>query len=275
MGPVPISNEEIEAMFNEQKQEIIDSVQPKWESINSDEHLEKIQRLSQRREAVRPIFVVTLDKRYCIRENVEFEFLSGFSDKQKRKSINSLHQEYLKIDNTKKILEISSKSEEELGVRLSAFNLMIKTKSGKEFSVELAFQSSKAFEKGGPYKDLLDAPSRVAKKDERLKNSGRVIGFNINGKAFNTEPKTYFYNWLYINTLALNKELALKIMEYNAFTDIAFNPQKSINCQAEAAAIYVSLKKQGLLEEALKDKENFRKIVYPDYADEMVQLSFI
>lgn len=52
MGPVPISNEEIEAMFNEQKQEIIDSVQPKWESINSDEHLEKIQRLSQRREAV-------------------------------------------------------------------------------------------------------------------------------------------------------------------------------------------------------------------------------
>ncbi len=118
-------------------------------------------------------------------------------------------------------------------------------------------------------------PSRVAKKDERLKSSGRVIGFSIDGKDFNTEPKTYFYNWLYINTLHLNKELAVKIMEYDAFTDIAFNPQKSINCQAEAAAIYVSLKKQGLLEEALKDKENFRKIVYPDYTDEMVQLSFI
>lgn len=52
MGPVPISNEDIEAMFNEQKQEIIDSVQPKWESVNSDEHFEKIQRISQRREAV-------------------------------------------------------------------------------------------------------------------------------------------------------------------------------------------------------------------------------
>lgn len=79
---------------------------------------------------------------------------------------------------------------------------------------------------------------------------------------------------MYINTLHLNKELAEKIMEYDVFTDIAFNPQKSINCQAEAAAIYVSIKKQGLLEEALKDKENFRKIVYPDYTDEMVQLSF-
>lgn len=32
--------------------EIIDSVQPKWESINSDEHFEKMQRISQRREAV-------------------------------------------------------------------------------------------------------------------------------------------------------------------------------------------------------------------------------
>ncbi len=52
MGPVPISNEDIEAMFNEQKQEIIDSVQPKWESVNPDEHFEKIQRISQRREAV-------------------------------------------------------------------------------------------------------------------------------------------------------------------------------------------------------------------------------
>lgn len=52
MGPMPTSNEEIEAMFNEQKQEIIDSVQPKWESINPDEHFEKIQRISQRREAV-------------------------------------------------------------------------------------------------------------------------------------------------------------------------------------------------------------------------------
>lgn len=225
--------------------------------------------------AIRPIFVVTMDKKFCIRENVEFEFFSGFSDTQKRKSISSLHKEYLKRDNTKKILEISSKSEEELGVKLSAFNLMIKTKNGKEFSVESAFQSSKVFEKGGPYKDLLYVPSRVAKKDERLKNSGRIIGFSIGGKEFSTEPKTCFYNWLYINTLNLNKELAVKIMEYDAFTDIAFNPQKSINCQAEAAAIYVSLQKQGLLEEALRDKENFRKIVYSEYTDEMVQLSFV
>jgi len=222
---------------------------------------------------------MSLDKRYCIRENVEFEFFSGFSDKQQKKSIQSLHQAYLKKHTGKKVLEISSKSEDELGIRLSAFNLMIRTPSGKEFSVESAFQASKVFEKGGPYKDLLDVTSKQAKKDERLKNSGKIIKFFINGSTFKTEPKTYFYNWLYINTLNLYDELTEQLIEYNAFTDIAFNPQKSINCQAEAAAIYVSLQKQGLLQEALKNKDTFLDIVYPTYNEnksdenENVQLS--
>lgn len=215
--------------------------------------------------ANRPVFVMSLDKRYCIRENVEFEFFSGFSDKQQRKSIQSLHQAYLKKHADKKVLEISSKSEDELGIRLSAFNLMIRTPNGKEFSVESAFQASKVFEKGGPYKDLLDVTSKQAKKDERLKNSGKIIKFFFNGLTFETEPKTYFYNWLYINTLHLYDELTEQLIDYNAFTDIAFNPQKSINCQAEAATIYVSLQKQGLLQEALKSKDAFLDIVYPAY----------
>ena len=51
-------------------------------------------------------------------------------------------------------------------------------------------------------------------------------------------------------------------MEYDAFTDIEFNPNRSINCQAEAAAIYVSLQQQGLLGEALQSKERFLEVVY-------------
>ena len=46
---------------------------------------------------------------------------------------------------------------------------------------------------------------------------------------------------------------------------IEFNPQKSINCQAEAVAIYVSLHRQGLLKDALKGKDEFLEIVYPTY----------
>lgn len=109
---------------------------------------------------------------------------------------------------------------------------MMKAENGKEFSVESVFQAGKIFEKGGTYIDLLDVSSKIAKRDER------------------------------INTLHLHEELTKPLMEYNAFMDIEFNPQKSINCQAEAAAVYVSLSRQGLLKEALKNKDSFREIVY-------------
>ncbi len=139
---------------------------------------------------------------------------------------------------------------------------MFKTKSGKEVSVESAFQAGKVFENGGPYTDLLDVSSKAAKKDERLKSSGRIISFCFDGIEFETEPKTYFYNWLYINALHLHESYTEHMLGYDAFTDIEFNPQKSVNCQAEAAAVYVSLRKQGLLEEALKNKDSFKEIVY-------------
>lgn len=228
--------------------------------------------------AIRPVFVTSIKDDLCVRKNIEFEYCSGFSIKQQQKSIMNLHNAFLEKEKNKKILEISSKSKDELGIKLSAFNLIIKTKSGKEFSVESAFQASKIFEKGGPYKDLLDVSPRDAKKDLRLKNSGNVIGFYINGNYFPIEPTTYFYNWLYINTLHMYHELTEQIIKFDAFTDIVFNPNKSINCQAEAAAIYVSLYKRGLLEIALKSKEDFLEIVYPHHntskiSDTSIQLN--
>lgn len=212
--------------------------------------------------AKRPVFMVSFDNVILKKEDIQFKYFNGFSIGQKQKSIESLHNEYLKKYNKHKILEISSKSDNELGVKLSAFNLKIKTNHGKEFSVESAFQSSKVFENGGPYTDLLYADSRTSKKDQRIRNSGDIVGFKFNGRVFEIEPKTFFYNWLYINTLNLHLDLSDKLMEFDAFTDIEFNPKKSLNCQAEAAAIYVSLRKQGLLNIALEDKENFKKIVY-------------
>ena len=51
-------------------------------------------------------------------------------------------------------------------------------------------------------------------------------------------------------------------MKYTSFTDIAFNPDKSINCQAKAAAVYVSLRKKGILEQAIENKDTFLNMVY-------------
>ncbi len=212
--------------------------------------------------AVRPVFVVASDKRYCIREDIEFTFYSGFSIKQKQRCIQSLHKAFALKHADKKVLEISSKSEIALGVKLSAFYLSVEAENGKTYSVESLFQAGKVFEKGGPYLDLLEVSSREAKRDERLKNSGKVTAFCIYQQTFPTEPKTFFYNWLYINVLQMHPDLTEQISVYDAFTDIEFNPQKSINCQAEAAALYVSLKRQSLLKEALKSKEDFLNIVY-------------
>lgn len=151
--------------------------------------------------AIRPVFVVSLDSQYCIRENIEFEYFNGFSDQQKKRCIRSLHQAYQKKHPEKRVLEISSKSEEELGIKLSAFQLMATLQNGKKCSVESAFQASKTFENGGPYLDLLEVSPKAAKKEERLKNSGKLLSFSFDGQIFPIEPKTYFYHWLYIHAL--------------------------------------------------------------------------
>jgi len=47
------------------------------------------------------------------------------------------------------------------------------------------------------------------------------------------------------------------LYKYDAFTDIAFNPAKSINCQARSCALFVSLMKHGLLQEAVVSPQGF------------------
>ncbi|MFQ6930760.1 hypothetical protein DW944_09980 [Eubacterium ventriosum] len=224
--------------------------------------------------ANRPVYHSITKAPYYEAIDVTFKFYSGFSVAQKQKSIQSLHKQYSMLYPDHAILEISSKSTSKLGVSLSAFNLNIKTKSSI-FSVECAFQSSKVFENGGPYTDLLQKSSREAKRDPRLRESGKLISFQCFNMLFPLEPKDYFYNWLYVNTLNQNKDLAKEIVKYDSFSDIEFNPQKSINCQAKAAAIFVSLYKQNLLTKALESRAKFLEVVYGvPYIDNYEQLTF-
>ena len=209
--------------------------------------------------AKRPVYVAKIYAPYFERVDIDFKFYNGFSDKQKHLSINSLHDAFSENYPDKNLLEISSKSENPLGLKLSAFNLKF---PDKNFSVESAFQGSKVFENGGPYVDLLDKTSREAKKDERIKNSGRLIGFKFSDEVFPLEPTTYFYDWLYIKALSQNADLAEEILKFDAFTDIEFNPKKSLNSQAKAAALFVGLSQANLIMYVLKSKENFLKIVY-------------
>lgn len=225
--------------------------------------------------AKRPVFISNPNQTgYVEVLNIDFEWFPGFSVKQKQKSIKSLHQNLKRKSPTLNVLEVSSKSDKEIGIALSAFNLMIKTKNNKEFSVETAFQASKVFEFGGPFVDLYEKTSRDAKKDPRLKNSGKLLYFQFFGRRWELEPKTFFYDWLYTNALSLNKELSNEVLKYDAFTDIEFNPQKSINCQARSLALYVSLYKAGKLKEALSSVMRFEEIVFGTHSKKSEQLNF-
>lgn len=181
---------------------------------------------------------------------------------QAQKSIASLHKNAMQQIGVDKVLEISSKSMDELGVALSAFNLMIRTPKGREYSLECAYQSAKVFEHGGPFLDLREMRSIDAKRDPRLTQHGRLIKFSIYNTDWDLQPRTAFYDWLYINALHKHPQLAERVLTYRAFSDIAFNPERSINCQAYAAALYVSLHERGLLTpEVLRDKELYLSVI--------------
>ena len=192
---------------------------------------------------------------------VEFQYFNGFSLAQKQRCIDSLHASFLRDHPETRILEVSSKGRDPLGNALSAFNLMIEV-SGRDVSVECAFQGSKVFESGGPYTDLLDVSSREAKKDVRLRKSGAVVGFSFEGIGYPTEPKDIFYCWLYTNALGQNISLLDEACGYDAFTDIEFNPARQINCQAKALAAAVGLRRAGKLEQALESVKAFQGLLY-------------
>lgn len=208
-------------------------------------------------------------------EVITYQYYSGFAVSQKQKSIRSLHSSIKAIYPDKEILEISTKSDREEGIMLSAFNLeFYHEKLREKRHIENVFQASKVFRNGGPYQDLLNVSPKDAKRDERLNNSGSLIGFSLYGVDWPLEPKTMFYDWIYITALKQNMALAEQLLKYDIFTDIEFNYKKSFNCQARTAAIFVSLCRNNKLEEVTQSPETFRSI-YGSQVETQKQMSFL
>ena len=72
-------------------------------------------------------------------------------------------------------------------------------------------------------------------------------------------PRTAFYVWVYINALHKDAQLRNEVALYDAFTDIEFNPERSVNCEARSAALYCILLQTGRVEEALSSSDIFRE----------------
>lgn len=226
--------------------------------------------------AKRPIFLPFSKGQRLVREvSIDFKWNPGFAPIQKKKNIAALHKASA-IKGFSPLLEISTKSDSKLGQSLSAFNLRIELNDGRKIPIECAFQGSKVFEKGGPFTDIYQKTSREAKKDIRLRTSGAIKRFLFVGIEFPSEPKTAFYDWLYAQALAQNKFFLSQLEEFVGFTDIEFNPEKSINCQARSCALIVSLYRKGFLEDAISSPRNFIETVVSDsfaqpYSDDIRQ----
>jgi hypothetical protein len=210
--------------------------------------------------AERPIFIPTTEQEgYVRRIDFQIPWAGGFAEMQKKKNIRALH-EAAKGAGYAPLLEVSTKSDEAVGRNLSAFNLRVMSQRG-EMPLENAFQGSKVFENGGPYTDLYDAEPRDAKRDPRLQNSGALIGFRFDDFDFPLTPATVFYDWLYLRAIfpdrAWLKNRVDGDMRYAGFTDIEFNPAKSINCQARSCALFVTLMREEKLERYLDSEAGF------------------
>lgn len=213
--------------------------------------------------ATRPVFLATSSGLSLVRKvDIDFTWHPGMARAQRQRSMRALHDAIRATMPDARVLEVSSLSETPLGTSLSAFNLTFVSRGrGTEVSVECAFQASKVFENGGPYDDLLHVTPREAKRDPRLQESGRLTGFRFFGEPWPLEPQTAFYDWIYLNALHRNHRLAQSVLEWDAFTDIAFNPQKSVNCQASSVALYVSLARRSEIAAALSSREAFLTVL--------------
>ena len=193
--------------------------------------------------AERPIFLTDTGGTLVSEVPVPMRWHAGFSSVQKKKNIAELHRMAKYRLAGISPLEVSTKSELGLGRKLSAFNLQLTLPDGRYTTVESAYQGSKVFQRGGPFTDLYNASPVEAKRDARLSTNGAITHFDFFGEIWDLQPKTAFYDWLYISALSRSR-LGDDLMAYSGFTDIEFNPKKSVNCQARAVAMYVSLMKR-------------------------------
>lgn len=210
--------------------------------------------------ATRPVFFPNPDGTQLVYErSFEFPWSSGFAEIQKKKNIDALHSAARKMG-IQNILEISSKSSEELGRRLSAFSLKIEI-DGEKYPLESVYQGSKVFEQGGPFIEAFNLTPRDAKRFIREKNLGNLVRFELNGKSYPLSPMNAFYDWLYIQSLKDHADWINEKVHYEAFTDIEFNPEKQVNCQARAFAEYLTLLKRSKLSEATSNFSKFSEMI--------------
>ena len=208
--------------------------------------------------ATRPVFIATREEPIHVQSlDVDFHWLPGQSTSRKKERVRSLH-DAAKRQGLVPLLEISTKSDDALGRSLSAFNLEFQSSTHGTLTVESAFQGSKIFASGGPHTEVYRLSPVAGRRFLESVDTRQLVGFEFEGATWPLRPRSAFYDWLYVRALLQNLSKATNLAHFKGFTDIEFNPGKSLNCQARAAALFVALDALQLLPELVDSPEEFR-----------------
>ena len=176
-------------------------------------------------------------------EIVEFTYVKGMAFSQKCKNVRSFHSSIQTRFPSVRILEISTKSNNHLGVSLSAFNLTL-----DGCPVECLYHASKVFEEETCFEFLKDCSPRDAKRYIRENGQKPLKCYRYEGKEIPLSTGTLFYDYIYIRALMQHPEVSSDLINYDLFTDIEFNEKRGLNCQARSCAIYSYMLRTGTVD---------------------------
>lgn len=188
-------------------------------------------------------------------EIVTYSYVAGLAFSQKCKNVLSFHSSIQEQFPEARLLEVSTKSYNPLGVALSAFNLTL-----DGCPVECLYHASKVFEDGSCFEFLKDYTPRDAKRFMRENGNGNLKCYRFDGVDVQLETRTLFYDYIYIKALMQHPQLAEQLGEYDIFTDIEFNEKRGLNCQARACAIFAYMLRMGCVDEYMVSMDEFAKV---------------
>ncbi|MDE0456104.1 MAG: hypothetical protein OXI15_02315 [Chromatiales bacterium] len=139
-----------------------------------------------------------------------------------------------------RILEVSTRSPDNLGRQLSAMNLRAADDPQRR-PVEAVYQAAKIYGAGGPA-----TPARSGYEAKRIdrerRRQGPLAGFEHAGRRWPLDTGTAFYDWLWARSAlaCYGPKIIERLQEYDGFTDQFHRPGAKA-CQAKTAAIVAGM----------------------------------
>lgn len=216
--------------------------------------------------ATRPVFVPSTDpdqpQLFRIHA-VDFQWVPGSSAGQQRENIAKLHTA-ARHRNLAPLLEVSPDFNDPLGFLLGASNLAVEDDKSYLIPLSAAFQGSKVFTGGGPYPDLFTKGEKEIAADNRLVQSGSLVGYRFGGLEWGLKAGTMFYDWLAVQAIHRYPKLRHGILKFKGFTDIHHHSGGRDVCHGRSCALYVALAKKMLLDDAVGSQDRFIEILLRD-----------